>query len=209
MNRNTSRAFSAYSAFNGFGALCAVAMIMLTGCGADRDASAGDDSAARTAGNVQLVDACELIVQAQLESVLGKGEDNPTSANFGFDDDSATKYSGCAYAGANDAILLKLTYPYRAAPATSEEWAAKVHEDYTSSLRDADDPSAAAVLAGARTHPLDGLGDVAAWIDVREFFGQVILHAIKDGRQRTHLELYASDLETARQVTAKLLEGLP
>lgn len=206
MTRNTSRASSA---LNGLGALCAFGMVALTGCGAGGDASAGDGSAARTAGNVQLVDACELIEQAQLESVLGKGEDNPTSANYGFDDDSATKYSGCAYAGANDAILLKLTYPYRAGPATSEEWAAKVHEDYTSSLRDEDDPIAAAVLAGARTHPLDGLGDVAAWIDVREFFGQVILHAIKDGGQRTHLELYASDLETARQVTAKLLEELP
>lgn len=207
MGRNTSRAFGAR---NELGTLCGIVMITLTGCGAGGDASAGGGSAARPASNVQLVDACELIMQARLESIMGPGQDHaPRSMNSGFDDDSATKYSSCAYTGANESILLKLTYPYWNDPSTSGEWATTVHEDYIRSIEQSDDPDLTPLLTGVKTYPLEGLGSAAAWIDVREFFGQVILHAIKDGSQRTHLELYASDLETGRQVTEKLLAALP
>jgi hypothetical protein len=182
----------------------------LISCGGDADAEAGDraDAGSRRSGDVQLVHACELIEAARLDSVLGAPMGKPDSFTSGFDDSSPTKYSSCAYTGENHGILLKLTFPYTRRFSSSEEWAEKVREDYVSSVEAMNDPELIALMGNPPTHALDGVGDVAAWIDTRATTDMVILHAI-GGRQRTYVELYAPDLDVARQVTEKLLTALP
>ena len=188
----------------------ALVSIALISCGGDADAAADHAAGgARRSGDVQLVHACELIEAAQLDSVLGALVGEPDSFTSGFDDDSSTKYSSCAYSGQEHTILLKLTFPYSREFSSSEEWAQKVREDYATSVESMDDPELIALMGNPQTHALDGVGEVAAWIDTRESVDQVVLHTIHDGRQRTWVELYAPDLEVARQVTEKLLPALP
>lgn len=184
--------------------------VAVAGCGASDDAAAGDraDAGSRRSGDVQLVHACELIEAAQLDSVLGARMGVPDSYTSGFDDNSSTKYSSCAYTGEKHGILLKLTFPYSRRFSSSEEWAEKVREDYASSVESMDDPALVAAMGKFETHALDGIGKVAAWIDMRAGADQVVLHTI-GGRQSTYLEVYAPDLDVARQVTEKLLPALP
>jgi hypothetical protein len=182
----------------------------LISCGGDADAEAGDraDAGSRRSGDVQLVDACELIESAQLDSVLGALVGEPDSFTSGFDDNSPTKYSSCAYNGEKHGILLKLAFPYSRRFSSSEEWAEEVREDYVSSVEAMNDPELTALMGNPPAHALDGVGDVAAWIDTRSTSDMIIFHAI-GGRQRTHIELYAPDIDVARQVTEKLLPALP
>ncbi|HSJ16370.1 MAG TPA: hypothetical protein VK939_18325 [Longimicrobiales bacterium] len=190
----------------------AIAMLTLAGCGGSDD-SAGGETAADAGGaarqDTRLVDACQLIERAELETMLGASVGRPTVQRDGFDDDSPVKRSLCSYSGENDGIVLKVTYPYRENPGTSAEWAAKVRKDYTTSLEVAEDPEALAMLGNVQVHPLEGLGGAAAWIDLREVAGQVVVHTISEGSQRTYLELYATDLDTGRAYTEKLLAALP
>lgn len=187
----------------------ALVSIALISCGGDADAAADRAAGgARRSGDVQLVHACELIAAAQLDSVLGALVGEPDSYTSGFDDNSPTKYSSCAYNGEKHGILLKLAFPYSRRFSSSEQWAEKVREDYVSSVEAMNDPKLTALMGNPPTHALDGVGDVAAWIDTRALSDMIILHAI-GGRQPTHVELYAPDLDVARQVTERLLPALP